>query len=88
MRNLTHFIGGQHIEGASGRFLDVFNPMTGEVQARSPLASSDEVRKAIASAGHARTLASGYSCTEQFGRITRWLHDRRAGITNQSNPPS
>ncbi|HAK63648.1 MAG: CoA-acylating methylmalonate-semialdehyde dehydrogenase [Pseudomonadota bacterium] len=53
MRNLTHFIGGQHIEGASGRFLDVFNPMTGEVQARSPLASSDEVRKAIASAASA-----------------------------------
>ena len=53
MRNLTHFIGGQHIEGASGRFLDVFNPMTGEVQARSPLASTDEVRKAIASAASA-----------------------------------
>ena len=53
MRNLTHFIGGSHIEGASGRFLDVFNPMTGEVQARSPLASGDEVRRAIAAAASA-----------------------------------
>jgi malonate-semialdehyde dehydrogenase (acetylating)/methylmalonate-semialdehyde dehydrogenase len=49
-KELTHFIGGRHVKGTSGRFLDVFNPTLGEVQAKSPLASADEVRAAIASA--------------------------------------
>lgn len=46
---LHHFIGGQKVEGTSGRFLDVYNPNTGEVSAQTPLASGDEVRAAIAS---------------------------------------
>ncbi|MDL9981217.1 CoA-acylating methylmalonate-semialdehyde dehydrogenase [Microbacterium sp. ASV49] len=50
MRELTHYIGGEHRAGASGRFGDVFDPSTGEVQARVPLASTDEVRAAIADA--------------------------------------
>jgi malonate-semialdehyde dehydrogenase (acetylating)/methylmalonate-semialdehyde dehydrogenase len=44
---LTHFIGGQHVKGTSGRFADVFNPATGEVQAKCPLASAAEVRAAV-----------------------------------------
>ena len=39
MKELTHFIAGKHVKGASGRFGDVFNPATGEVQARVPFAS-------------------------------------------------
>ena len=34
MKELTHFIGGKHVNGTSGRFGDVFNPSTGEVQAK------------------------------------------------------
>ncbi|WP_420560067.1 CoA-acylating methylmalonate-semialdehyde dehydrogenase [Tepidicaulis sp.] len=49
-KELTHFIGGKAVKGQSGRFLDVYNPNTGEVSARTPLASADEVRAAIASA--------------------------------------
>ena len=45
---LTHFIGGKHVKGTSGRFSDVFNPATGEVQAKCPLASGAEVRAAVA----------------------------------------
>jgi malonate-semialdehyde dehydrogenase (acetylating)/methylmalonate-semialdehyde dehydrogenase len=44
---LTHFIAGKHVKGTSGRFLDVYNPTFGEVQAKSPLATADEVRSAI-----------------------------------------
>jgi malonate-semialdehyde dehydrogenase (acetylating)/methylmalonate-semialdehyde dehydrogenase len=44
---LSHFIGGKRVKGASGRFGDVFWPMTGEVAARVPLASAKEVRAAI-----------------------------------------
>jgi malonate-semialdehyde dehydrogenase (acetylating)/methylmalonate-semialdehyde dehydrogenase len=47
---LTHFIGGQHVKGTSGRFADVFNPATGEVQAKCPLASAAEVRAAVENA--------------------------------------
>ena len=47
---LTHFIGGKHVKGTSGRFGDVFNPATGEVQARVPLASKAEVRAAVENA--------------------------------------
>ncbi|MDT8345968.1 MAG: aldehyde dehydrogenase family protein, partial [Thermohalobaculum sp.] len=47
---LTHFIGGKHVKGTSGRFADVFNPATGEVQARVPLASQAEVRAAVENA--------------------------------------
>jgi malonate-semialdehyde dehydrogenase (acetylating)/methylmalonate-semialdehyde dehydrogenase len=49
-RQLSHFIDGKHIEGTSGRFADVFDPNTGEVQARVPLASKSETEAAIANA--------------------------------------
>jgi len=49
-RELTHFIAGEHVKGRSGRFADVFNPATGEVEARCPLASGEEVRAAVESA--------------------------------------
>lgn len=48
IRTLTHFVGGEHIEGTSGNFADVFNPSTGDVQARVPIASKEEVAEAIA----------------------------------------
>ena len=54
VRELTHFIGGRHVEGTSGRFTDVFDPSTGEVQARVPLASADEVRAVVADAERAQ----------------------------------
>lgn len=47
---LTHFIDNQKVAGTSGRFGDVFNPATGEVRARVPLATKAEVEAAIASA--------------------------------------
>ena len=50
VRELTHFIGGQQVSGASGRFGDVYDPNLGEVQARVPLASKSEVEQAIANA--------------------------------------
>ena len=47
MPDLTHYINGAHVAGTSGRFADVFNPATGEVQARVPLASTEEVAQAV-----------------------------------------
>ena len=49
-REINHFINGQHVTGTSGRTGDVFNPNTGEVQAKVALATADEVRSAVAAA--------------------------------------
>ncbi|MCK9993937.1 MAG: malonate-semialdehyde dehydrogenase (acetylating) / methylmalonate-semialdehyde dehydrogenase [Alphaproteobacteria bacterium] len=53
MRNLTHFISGKHVQGSSGRYGAVYDPMTGETQAKAPLASTAEMRAAIDSAAAA-----------------------------------
>jgi malonate-semialdehyde dehydrogenase (acetylating)/methylmalonate-semialdehyde dehydrogenase len=50
MRELTHFIAGKPVKGASGRFGDVFDPSTGEVQARVPFAAKGELRSAVEAA--------------------------------------
>ncbi len=50
VHELKHFIGGKLVAGTSGRFDDVFDPNTGAVQARVPLASQAEVEAAIANA--------------------------------------
>jgi len=44
---LTHYINGAHVKGRSGRFADVYNPATGEVQAKVPLASVAELDAAV-----------------------------------------
>ena len=45
MKELSHYINGEYVKGSSGRFGDVYNPATGEVQARVPLASEEEMRR-------------------------------------------
>src|SRR5471030_87915 len=50
MREIGHFIGGKTVNGAAGRQGDVFNPNTGEVQAKVALAGKAEVEQAIANA--------------------------------------
>jgi len=47
VKELAHFIGGKSVRGGSGRFCDVTNPNTGEVTARTPLASTAELRAAV-----------------------------------------
>ncbi len=50
MREIGHFVGGKEVKGTSGRFGDVFNPNTGEVQAKVAFASGTEVGAVIANA--------------------------------------
>ncbi|RAK60297.1 methylmalonate-semialdehyde dehydrogenase (CoA acylating) [Phenylobacterium hankyongense] len=56
MRDITHFIDGAAVAGTSGRFGDVFNPNTGEVQARVALASAAELDAAVAAAVRAQQV--------------------------------
>ena len=50
MREIGHFIGGKTVAGSSGRSGDVFNPNTGEVQAKVAFASKADMEHAIANA--------------------------------------
>ncbi|MFB7355710.1 CoA-acylating methylmalonate-semialdehyde dehydrogenase [Streptomyces gardneri] len=54
VRELTHFIGGKHTTGTSGLFADVYDPNTGAVQARVPLAGRADTEAAIADAEEAQ----------------------------------
>lgn len=47
-RDIHHFINGKAVPGGSGRFGDVYDPNTGEVQAKVALASVKEMDEAVA----------------------------------------
>jgi len=53
MHEIGHFIAGQRVKGISGRSGDVFNPATGEVQAKVAFASRGEMRRAVEAAAKA-----------------------------------
>jgi malonate-semialdehyde dehydrogenase (acetylating) / methylmalonate-semialdehyde dehydrogenase len=53
MRRISHFIGGKHVPGESGRTGPVYDPATGEQQAEVDFASVEEVDAAVAAAAEA-----------------------------------
>ncbi|MBS1158482.1 MAG: mmsA [Proteobacteria bacterium] len=53
LRQLTHFIDGHSVPASGGRWADVFNPASGQVVARVPLAGAEQTRQAIAAAAAA-----------------------------------
>ncbi|WP_440679225.1 CoA-acylating methylmalonate-semialdehyde dehydrogenase [Candidatus Pelagibacter sp. HIMB1517] len=55
MKNIFHFVDGKEFKGESKRLADVFNPATGEVQAKVNLASKSDVDAAIKVASQAFT---------------------------------
>ncbi|TMV92360.1 CoA-acylating methylmalonate-semialdehyde dehydrogenase [Thioclava sp. BHET1] len=54
MEEIGHWINGKRVAGTSGRFSDVYNPATGEVQAKVALASPAELESAINDAAEAQ----------------------------------
>jgi malonate-semialdehyde dehydrogenase (acetylating)/methylmalonate-semialdehyde dehydrogenase len=54
MYEIGHFIDGKRVNGTSGRFGDIFNPATGEVQGRVALATRAELDEAVARAARAQ----------------------------------
>ena len=54
MQSIGHWINGKLVPGTSGRFTDVFNPATGEVQARVALATVAELNAAVDEAAKAQ----------------------------------
>ena len=56
MRTIGHFIDGQETTGSSSAFQEVFNPATGEVQARVAMGTQADLDAAVASAMVAQPL--------------------------------
>jgi len=54
MEEIGHWINGKRVAGTSGRSADVWNPATGEVQAKVALASTAEIEAAVADAAAAQ----------------------------------
>ncbi|WBQ07953.1 CoA-acylating methylmalonate-semialdehyde dehydrogenase [Kribbella sp. CA-293567] len=70
---LSHFVAGQHAAGTSGRFADVFDPNTGAVQARVPLASKAEVVAAIDDAERAQLEWAAWNPQRRARVLLRFL---------------
>jgi malonate-semialdehyde dehydrogenase (acetylating)/methylmalonate-semialdehyde dehydrogenase len=64
-REISHFIAGQLVAGRSGRTAPVYNPATGEVAAQVALASTEEIRAAVATA---KAAAPGWAGTTPLRR--------------------
>ncbi|MDV7269609.1 CoA-acylating methylmalonate-semialdehyde dehydrogenase [Thioclava sp. A2] len=56
MQEIGHWINGKMVAGTSGRFSDVYNPATGEIQARVALATVEELNAAVAAAAKAQLV--------------------------------
>ena len=54
IRSIPHYLNGAAVTVTEGRQADVFDPSTGAVQARVPLASAEEVSAAVATAVEAQ----------------------------------
>ncbi|MBD7940744.1 CoA-acylating methylmalonate-semialdehyde dehydrogenase [Brevundimonas guildfordensis] len=81
MRDIRHFIDGAAFEGASGRFGDVFNPNTGEVQARVQLATPSELDRAVRSA---QAAFEGWSSTNPQRRARVMFEFKRLVEANMN----
>ena len=68
MKEIGHWINGKLVKGGSGRFADVFNPATGEVQARVALATKAELDQAVADAAKAQ-IAWGATNPQRRARV-------------------
>ena len=72
-RTIPHFVGGSHVTPEDGRFADVFDPSTGAVQARVPLASAAEVRRVIGNAEEAQTAWAATNPQKRARVLLRFL---------------
>lgn len=74
MRAIHHWIDGKATPGTSGRTANVFNPATGEVQAKVDLASRAEIDAAIARAAQAQ-VAWGATNPQRRARVMMKMVD-------------
>ncbi|WP_323782100.1 CoA-acylating methylmalonate-semialdehyde dehydrogenase [Thalassovita sp.] len=68
MQEIHHYIDGAEVKGTSGRFSDVYNPATGEVQAKVSLATKAELDAAVEKAAAAQ-VAWGATNPQRRARV-------------------
>ncbi|MGX1696092.1 CoA-acylating methylmalonate-semialdehyde dehydrogenase [Microbacterium keratanolyticum] len=73
IREIPHFVGGKRVPTTGGRVADVFEPSTGAVQARVPLATADEVRAVIANAEEAQPAWAATNPQKRARVLLRFL---------------
>lgn len=56
IKKLKYFAGGQWLDSETEKFMNVYNPSTGEVIAQTPCCTKSEVEQAIAAAKEAQGL--------------------------------
>jgi len=66
VKKLKYFAAGEWLESKTEKYMDVFNPSTGEVLAQTPCCIRQEVEYAIAAA---KTAFAGWSQTPVFKRV-------------------
>src|SRR5690606_35746417 len=72
VKELGHFINGKIVAGTSGHFSDVFNPSSGSVIARVPIATKVEVLGAIAAAKDAFPAWRAMSIGKRVGIVMKF----------------
>ena len=91
MRQIEHFVDGALFKGAGERLGDVFNPNTGEVQAKVGFASLDDVDHAVRVAARAQV---GWSTVNpqrrarvmfEFKRLVEARMDELAGLLSSEH---
>ncbi len=80
-RVLANYIGGKWVPSASTEQLDVTNPATGEVLARVPLSTKDELEQAVVAAREAFETWRSRSVIER----ARWLFTLRQALHERSD---
>src|SRR6202142_3184222 len=88
MREIGHFIGGKAVKGTSGRFGDIFDPNTGEVQAKVALAKHSEVEHAIANAQAAQPAWGATNPQRRARVLFRFLELGERGFDRLPRPLS
>jgi len=74
MYDIHHYADGKIVEGTSGRFGNIFNPSTGEIQGRVALASKAEVESVIATAEKASVAWGNESVVKRARVLQNLVH--------------
>ncbi|MFC5738503.1 CoA-acylating methylmalonate-semialdehyde dehydrogenase [Sinirhodobacter huangdaonensis] len=91
MQEIGHWINGKLVAGTSGRFTDVYNPATGEVQARVALATTAELDAAVAAAAAAQPVWAATNPQRRarvmmkFGDLINAHMDELAGLVSREH---
>src|SRR6476619_7712008 len=73
VQELTHFVGGKRVPGTSDKFGDVYDPNTGEVQSRVPLADKAEPEAIIANAVDAQREWAAFNPQKRARVLMKFL---------------